>query len=395
MARTGLVGRNFWYCMNPNRPFALLGGLSPQDFMARHWQKKPLLVRSALAAPESMLARDDLFALATRQDVQSRLVRREGRHWRLRHGPLARRALPPLKQSAWTLLVQGVDHHVASMHELMGRFRFVPDARLDDAMVSYASDGGGVGAHVDSYDVFLLQLQGRRRWRIGPARGDRRLVAGAPLRILAHFQAQEEYLLQAGDMLYLPPGYAHEGVAMGPCMTCSIGFRAPALISLGAELMQHIADAVLLEPAGHGEGDVLYADAGQAATAHPARLPAALAAFAERALQSALGDKEALAQALGCVLTEPKAHVWFQANAAPSKLRGAKGLELDARTRMLYDAQNIFMNGESWRAGGADADLMRRLADQRELGLADLAGASVQARALLQEWKEAGWLHGR
>ena len=378
--------------MNPNRPLALLGGLSPQDFMARHWQKKPLLVRSALADSQSMLARDELFALAAREEVQSRLVTREGRHWRLRHGPLARRALPPLKQSAWSLLVQGVDHHMASMHELLQRFRFVPDARLDDAMVSYASDGGGVGAHVDSYDVFLLQLQGQRRWRIGPAR-DRSLVAGAPLRILANFRAQEEHLLQAGDMLYLPPGYAHEGVTMGPCMTCSIGFRAPARNTLGAELMQHMAESVLQEQ--DSNASPLYADAGQVATAHPARLPPALGAFAKRALHLAIGDKQALARALGCVLSEPKANVWFQANAAKPGRRRAKGLQLDARTKMLYDAHNIFVNGESWRAGGADARLMRRLADQRELGPAELTGASPQACALLQEWQEAGWLHGR
>lgn len=378
--------------MNPNRPLALLGGLSPQKFMERHWQKKPLLVRAAFADTETLLARDALFALAARADVQSRLVVREGAQWRLRHGPMARRALPPLKQSAWSLLVQGVDHHLQPMHELLRRFRFVPDARLDDAMVSYASDGGGVGAHVDSYDVFLLQLQGQRRWRIGPTK-DRTLVAGAPLRILANFRAQEEHLLLAGDMLYLPPGYAHEGVAIGPCMTCSIGFRAPASTTLAGELMQHMAESALQRQ--DGDDSTLYADTDQSATDHPARLPLALGAFAERALRRALGDKQEMARALGCVLTEPKAHVWFEARVSKGGRRGAKGLQLDARTKMLYDTHNIFVNGESWRAGGVDAKLMRRLADQRELGAAELAGASGEASALLKEWREAGWLHDR
>jgi len=288
------------------------------------------------------------------------------------------------------LLVQGVDQHVPSIHELLLRFRFVPDARLDDAMVSYASAGGGVGAHVDSYDVFLLQLQGQRRWRIGPAR-DRSLVAGAPLRILARFQAQEEHLLQAGDMLYLPPGYAHEGVAVGACMTCSIGFRAPERSELGAELMQRMADALLQER--DSQGGLLYADPAQAATSRPARLPTQLAEFAEQALRAAVGDKQALAQALGCVLTEPKANVWFEARGARRARSPVKGLALDAKTRMLYDAHHIFVNGESWRAAGADARLMRQLADRRELTGAELAGASGEARALLQEWTEAGWLH--
>ena len=212
-------------------PSALLGGLSPARFMRRHWQKRPLLVRAALPGVRPPLSRASLFALAAEEAVESRLVAHAGGDaasgWSLRRGPIPRRALPPVGRRGWTLLVQGLDLHVPAARELLSAFRFVPEARLDDLMLSWASDGGGVGPHVDSYDVFLLQVQGRRRWRVGPV-GDRTPRPGLPLRILARFEPTEEWLLEPGDMLYLPPGWGHDGTAEGECMTASIGFRAPA-----------------------------------------------------------------------------------------------------------------------------------------------------------------------
>ena len=160
----------------------------------------------------------------------------------MRHGPLPRRSLPPLRQAGWTLLVQGVDLFVDAAHQMLRPFRFVPDARLDDLMISYASDGGGVGPHVDAYDVFLLQLQGRRRWRIGRVR-DASLVEGAPLKLLRRFEPSQEWLLEPGDMLYLPPAWGHDGVAVGECMTASIGFRAPRAGELAQALLLGVADA--------------------------------------------------------------------------------------------------------------------------------------------------------
>jgi 50S ribosomal protein L16 3-hydroxylase len=222
--------------MDTTRPLALLGGLTPATFMKRHWQKKPLLVRGAIDAFQPLLARGELFELAQRDEVESRLVARSGSRWQFRRGPFRRRALPPLARPNWTLLVQGVDLHDARAHELLSQFRFVPQARLDDLMISYASDGGGVGPHFDSYDVFLLQAQGRRRWRIG-RQDDLSLVPGLPLKILANFVPQEEYVLEPGDLLYLPPRYAHDGIAQGECQTYSIGFRAPARGELARGLL--------------------------------------------------------------------------------------------------------------------------------------------------------------
>jgi len=340
------------------------------------------------------IERSELFALAEREDVESRLIRHGKAGWSLKHGPLARRALPSLKQPAWTLLVQGVDLHHEGVHELMRQFRFLPDARLDDLMISYASDTGGVGAHFDSYDVFLLQAHGRRRWSIGK-QSDLRLQQGLPLKILENFEPEQSFVLEPGDMLYLPPRYAHDGVAVGgDCMTYSIGLRSSALGELGADLLARMAQAYAedLEDAGPAEL-ARYRDPTQPAVDAPAAMPAALQGFARKAIEAALRDADAIDRALGESLTEPKANVWFdESGEAPAAMQHVK---LDRRTRMLYDARHIYINGESFRAGGADATLMRKLADRRELGARELSRASEGALALLGEWCEAGWLHAR
>ncbi len=185
--------------MDIQQALALLGGMSPQQFMRRHWQRKPLLIRQAIPGFEPPLDRAALFELAAQDAVESRLVigGSGGQGWKLRHGPFARRALPALKRADWTLLVQGVDLHAEPVHALLNRFRFVPDARLDDVMVSYATQGGGVGPHFDSYDVFLLQAHGHRRWRIGRQK-DLSLQPGMPLKILQHFSPEQSYDLAAG-----------------------------------------------------------------------------------------------------------------------------------------------------------------------------------------------------
>ena len=206
--------------MNISEPLGLLGGLSPQLFMKRHWQKKPLLIRQALPGFKPLLSRPELFSLAGLDEVQSRLVTRPGAKeaWKLQNGPFSRKALPGLKTPQWTLLVQSVDLKVAAVQALRDQFRFVPDARLDDVMISYASYGGGVGPHFDSYDVFLLQAQGQRRWRIGKPK-NLKLRDDVPLKILSRFEPEQEWVLEPGDMLYLPPRYAHEGVAVGGGVT--------------------------------------------------------------------------------------------------------------------------------------------------------------------------------
>ncbi len=367
---------------SPDTALPLLGGLTPAQFMRRHWQKKPLLIRQAVADPLAPLSRDALFDLAGREGVESRLIARREGQWTLRHGPFARRALPPLSRPGWTLLVQGVDLHVEAAHELLQRFRFVPDARLDDLMISWASEGGGVGPHFDSYDVFLLQATGRRRWRIG-RQTDLSLQPDVPLKILQRFEPEQEFVLEPGDMLYLPPRWAHDGDALGgDCMTCSIGFRAPQRGGLAGELLQRLGEDI--------DDPALYQDPKQPAIDTPARMPEGLQTFATAALQRALARPQAVALALGEVMTEPKPAVWFDEPAQPWQ-PGA--LRLDRRTRMMYDTHFVFINGEGIRAAGTDARLMRRLADRRRLSAREVLGASEDAQALLGDWYEAGWLH--
>ncbi|WP_415830141.1 cupin domain-containing protein, partial [Bordetella pseudohinzii] len=229
--------------MTLDQPLALLGGLSPNDFMRRHWQRKPLLIRQAIPGfkpPETLAA---LKKLARRDDVESRLIWREQGQWQMENGPFAR--LPKASEPDWTLLVQSVDLHSDAAAELMQRFRFVPDARLDDLMISIASDGGGVGPHFDSYDVFLLQAAGKRRWRYGRQK-DLSLQPDLPLKILSRFEPEHEAVLEPGDMLYLPPQAAHDGVALGDdCMTISIGFRAPTQAALARGLLEAAADPAM------------------------------------------------------------------------------------------------------------------------------------------------------
>ena len=376
--------------MDVNLPLALLGGLSPARFMQRHWQKKPLLVRQAWPGVAPPLTRAGVFEIAGRDDVESRLVMHQPGGWRVRHGPLPRRALPPIARPGWTLLVQGLDLHVPAAHEMLGQFRFVPDARFDDLMISWASPGGGVGPHIDCYDVFLLQVQGQRRWRVGPppSEADAAWVEGLPLKILRRFEPQHEWLLEPGDMLYLPPRWGHDGVAEGgDCMTCSVGYRVPAAGDLARELLQRLSDEELDDSA---QALALYRDPKQAATAAPGAIPQALADFARGALAQRLAEPHWLERALGELLTEPKPQVWFDGGG---RQHAGGGVRLDARTRMMYDTRHVFINGEAYVATGRDARLMRSLADRRCLTAADAHRLGAHAAALLADWVVAGWAH--
>lgn len=371
--------------MDIDVPTTLLGSLSPTQFMRRHWQKRPLLVRQALPLVRPPLPRGALFDLAGADGVESRLVRRdETGRWHLRRGPLPRRALPPPSRPGWTLLVQGLDLHVEAAHALLSCFAFVPAARLDDLMLSYASDGGGVGPHTDAYDVFLVQVAGRRRWRYGRVERPE-LRDDVPLRMLASFSPEEDHVLDAGDLLYLPPGWGHDGIAVGPdCMTASVGYRTPTADELARALLVRLADTETDDV----RGRIHYRDPRQGATTQIGAVPEALQAFASSSLRRMVRRPGAIERALGEWITEPKPQVWFEAGAGDA----GKGVRLDRRTRMAYDARHVYMNGDSWRAAGRDARLMRRLADARRLPAPDVAALSADARGVLDEWIEAGWV---
>ena len=380
--------------MQIEQALPLLGGISAAQFMRRYWQKKPLLVRGAVTDWKALklpLPRAELFELAGQEGVESRLIQLKNDAWSVKHGPFSRRQIPSLKTEDWTLLVQGVDLHNDAAHQLLQRFGFVPAARLDDLMISYATNGGGVGPHFDSYDVFLLQAHGKRRWRIGKQK-NLALKDGIPLKILAEFEAEEEYVLEPGDMLYLPPRYAHDGVAEGECMTYSIGFRSPAQHELAGDLLMRLSDSD--EPdacdVNAKAATPIYKDPKQAAVDAPGAIPAEMLDFARAALEKRLAEPLALERALGESLTEPKANVWFEPEDNPVML---EAVALDRKTRMMYDAHHIFINGESYRAGGKDFTLMKKLADTRHLDRRDVSGASDDALSLLSQWCEDGWAH--
>jgi len=355
---------------------SLLGGLTAKEFLRRHWQKRPLLVRGALPGFSGVAGPARLARLAARPDVESRSVRRVGERWRVTHGPLRCDSLP--RRS--TLLVSGVNLHVPAADALLRRFAFLPQARLDDVMVSWASPGGGVGPHVDSYDVFLLQGAGRRVWRLQRPRPVA-LVPGAPLRLIADFVPDEELLLEPGDLLYLPPGWGHDGVALEECLTCSVGFRAPRGEELAAAFLDYLHE--------RGLPGADYRDPDLRPVRHGAQIPASLVEHAGRVLSRIRWGRRDVEAFLGRYLTTPKPHVVFVPPRRPLA-RGAFArrlrrvpVVLDARSQMLHRGRHCFLNGEALPAHAA----LRRLADERHARLpSSLAGAAY-------DWYLSGYLH--
>ncbi|MFV3307518.1 JmjC domain-containing protein [Pseudomonas sp. NY15181] len=245
--------------MNPAIPLQLLGGISAEEFLRDYWQKKPLLVRQAIPDFKSPLDPDELAGLALEEMIESRIVVEHGDSpWELRRGPFKEEAFKDLPERDWTLLVQAVDQFIPEVAELLEHFKFLPSWRIDDVMISYAAPGGGVGPHFDNYDVFLLQGHGHRRWKIGQTcDASSPLLPHPDLRILAEFEESAEWVLEPGDMLYLPPRVAHYGIAEDDCMTYSVGFRAPS----AAEVLTHFTDFL----AQFLSDEERYSDAGMAA----------------------------------------------------------------------------------------------------------------------------------
>ena len=381
--------------MSRRPPFdpALLGGLSPAEFLATIWQRKPLLIRGAVTDLGDLPDRVALAALAARDDVESRLVEIVDGRWSMEHGPFDR--LPRRKRD-WTLLVQGVNLHDARADALMRRFDFVSSMRLDDLMISVAADGGGVGPHLDSYDVFLLQVEGRRRWRWRHRRStsprDRALVDDVPLKLLKHFEPTDEAVLEPGDMLYLPPSCAHEGTALGACTTASIGFRAPSWNELSQEFLFTMAERTW--------SDGRPTDAGRTQTRTPGAIDAAMLTAIERQLATIRWTSRDIATFVGRHFSEPKANVVFDAPASLSigafaQRAARRGLKLDLRTTLLYRGGHGYIVGESFVLPASARVGFRTFADRRRLDAVTVKALvdDDDARALLHRWWSDGWIH--
>jgi 50S ribosomal protein L16 3-hydroxylase len=368
----------------------LLGGLSASTFLRRHWQKQPLLVRGAIPGFKGIVDFGDMMDLACRDDCEARLVVRHADRWSVEHGPFIRKRLSRLPARNWTLLLQGLDRALPAARQLLSHFDFIPYSRLDDLMVSFAPAGGGVGAHFDSYDVFLLQGPGQRRWQVGRQR-DLALVDNAPLKILKHFSPDGQCLLSSGDMLYLPPAFAHEGVALAACYTYSIGFRAPSHRELMSQFLIFLEERL----AAGGR----YSDPDLSVQTHPAKIGTAMIGKVARVLDEISWARGDVVEFLGSYLTEPKQHILFAPPRKPlsqiafSTSARRRGVELALTSTMLYTSAMFFINGEPYqKIDGPMRPPLRQLADTRRL-----PGRHIPLRGpvtdLLYRWYRAGYIY--
>lgn len=365
----------------------LLGGLTAEAFLAEYWQKKPLLIRNAIPGFGDALDKAGILQLAARDDVESRFVTSADGGWELLHGPFPHAQRRRWK-APWSVLVQGMNLVLPAGDELLAAFDFIPYARLDDLMVSYATDGGGVGPHFDSYDVFLLQGMGRRRWRIGK-QADRTLVEGLPVRILKNFKPRFDWILEPGDMLYLPPDWAHDGVAQGECMTWSIGFRAAPAQELADQFLTFLQERLRIS----GE----YRDPDLRLQNHPSEIGKPMIEQVAAMLDHIRWDKALVRDFLGSLLTEPKPHVFFDPPPEPLTFRqfkstvARKGLHLDPRTKFLFSERRFYLNGEPAIISPDLHGQMRALADARRLS-AD-ACSNEKLVGAVYDWYLDGFLH--
>ena len=383
--------------MNPDTPLQLLGGLTAREFMRDYWQKKPLLIRQAIPDFESPISPDELAGLALEEEIESRLVIEHGAHpWELRRGPFAEDAFAELPERDWTLLVQAVDQFVPEVAELLEAFKFLPKWRIDDVMVSFAVPGGGVGPHYDNYDVFLLQGYGKRRWQVGQmCDSDSPMLQHADLKILAEFVKTEEWVLEPGDMLYLPPRLAHCGTAEDDCMTYSVGFRAPS----AAEVLTHFTDFL---------GQFLpdeerYSDADAVPTSDPTQIQRDALDRLKALLTEHMSDERLLMTWFGQFMTEPKypemiAGIEIDAEAFLASLDNGAILVRNPSARMAWsevgDDLVLFASGQSRLLSDNLRELLKLVCAADALHIENLGPwlANDEARNLLVELVKQGSL---
>ena len=379
-----------------NQPLQLLNNLTPAQFLAEYWQKKPLLIRQAIPNFKGLMSPNELAGLACEDDVQARIIKQKKDKWSVQNSPFDETDFTKLPAKDWTLLVQSVNHYLPEAADLLTQFNFIPHARLDDLMVSYAPAGGGVGAHVDSYDVFLLQGSGKRNWKIS-TQTDLSLIEDAPLRILKHFETEQEWTLEAGDMLYLPPQIAHWGVAMSDdCMTYSIGFRAPKTQELMHEFLSYLQDNI---DAGGLSVDSLYRDPDLSLQNHPAEISEDMIKQVSEMLTKITWNKQHVADFLGQYLTEPKPDVVFEPSRKFSKNEfikqlAIKNVALNLKSQLLFASEQFYLNGEKLAVPTQLIACMRDLADKRYLiTTGQQANINADVAEMLHEHYLAGFIN--
>lgn len=364
-----------------------------ETFLAEYWQRKPLLIRHALPAFSTPLPADDLAGLALEDDIESRIIEHCDKQWRLQHGPFNEQDFQ--RDSPWTLLVQAVDHYIPAVAQLRQWVDFLPQWRVDDVMASYAVDGGSVGPHYDNYDVFLLQGEGQRRWQLGQhCTADTPLLPHDELRILRDFNCVQEYILGPGDILYVPPGVAHWGTAIGECTTFSIGFRAPRL----SDMVSRWVDKLLEQM----DPELFYSDSliepvTRAGEIRPRDLERVRAQ-----LQAAL-DQETGSQWFGELVTEPRYDIVQDehdlADAGALLRSGSCVAVLSPAARVAWQQETsgvrLFANGESRLFDLTVLDNLTALCESRRVAGAALASclAHPESAHMLDYLLETGGIY--
>lgn len=365
----------------------LLGGLSPSSFLKRHWQKLPLLIRAATPELRDAMTLRRLIAFSHSEACEARLVVIDNGRYDVLYGPFTRRIFRELPETNWTLLVQGVNHVFPPARALLQRFAFLPFARLDDVMVSYAAPGGGVGPHFDSYDVFLLQGQGRRLWQVG-TQNDLELWPDTELKILRRFRPDGSCVVSPGDMLYLPPRFAHNGTALDCCMTYSIGFRAPDYEELKSQFLAYLDDSIHL--------DDRYGDPLLRATSHPGELGKDMVERIAGKLSQIRWTQAEVGAFLGRYLSEPKPYIVLHRPPALDyrefeRRVEADGIEMHPALPLLYSGNRAFINGETVDMKPAARRVIVMLADQRRLPPRQ-ARSTRAAMRMLHSWYGNGYI---
>lgn len=369
-----------------------LSNIDLDGFLRDNWQRKPLLVRQAISDWQNPLSPDELAGLSLEPEIESRLIEHRGDEYHAEDGPLAEERFGQLGGSPYTLLVQAVDHHVSGVAALVDAFRFIPNWRIDDVMVSYANEGGGVGAHYDQYDVFLLQGAGRRRWRIGQSCDETSaLIPHQDLRLLAEFECSAEYELEPGDMLYVPPGIAHEGTALDDdCMTYSIGFRAPSRADMVDGFSEHVLDALA--------DDDRYSDAGLMAQGNPGEITADALARLHRLMLDRLKDRDEFSRWFGAYNSAPKyPDMDWTPDAPISEAAITEGaiITRNPASRFAFIAKEdgdllLFIDGETYECSEPRAHFAQELCARTGMQVSADMASDAQVRQLILQLQHRG-----
>ena len=352
--------------MRLNSKTHILGKTSVNNFLKNYWQKKPLLIKNAIANFESPITESDLFTIAQNEEAVSRLIEYKQDIWQVKYGPFKKSDLPKKTNIPWTILVQNINHYFPFAESFLNLFKFIPYARLDDLMISYATKKGSVGPHFDSYDVFLFQAQGIREWKISDQKKFT-LDKKSSIKIITNFKSKNSWVLKPGDMLYLPPNIGHWGISQSDdCLTYSVGFRAPATFEIQSKFLDFIQDHLITNE------NEIYKDPNLAPQKNPAEISSNMTKAMRNIVDRLRWDKSSINHFIGQLLSEPIESSIFETRK-PLSLKAFekrivnKTLKLNSKTRMLFIKNNFYVNGEFLKIDKKYTLFLKQLANDREI----------------------------